>query len=66
MHTATSFALAPSPTIQPTVQIVRYILFMKSLIPTFFFNRNFQVVLTKSMPINSPVCLPTGKLNLSK
>jgi hypothetical protein len=30
---------------------------------TFASTRNFQIVDTKSLPINSPVCLPTGELN---
>jgi len=33
---------------------------------TFFSSRNLRIVATRSLPIKSPVCLPTDELNSSK
>jgi hypothetical protein len=67
VRTATSLELTPSPTIQPSYRPHEWFVSLTIDTPhTFFSRRNLRVVFTRSIPINFPVCHPTGELNSSR
>ena len=65
--TATSFELTPSPIIHPNYhRIQKWEMNIKKKQTHLFLSPNLCMVAKRSIPIKSPICLPTDELNSSR